>query len=223
MDARQEAPGGALVSRGAQALACGLLALGLLASVPVTFAEVANWRIEVLAKTGLAARWTEPSAAMAWWERTCGVLCGSRGLVASAALRNDVVARQSDRRALLLEARKDLDAVIATEPGNGDAWIQRAYNQALTDGDISDAAVADLTHSYEIQPFSRRSGVWRLRFAGLAWPKASPDLRRRAFAEADWLLEIDPSTKADVSAAMALAGATQVRSGQAPTGQSAAP
>ena len=214
MDARQEAHGGVLVSRSAQALAGGLLALGLLAGVPVTFAEVANWRIEVLAKTGLAARWTEPSLAMVWWERTCGDLCGSRGLVASAALRNDIVARQPDRRALLVEARRDLDAVIATEPGNGDAWIQRAYNQALADGDISAAAVANLARSYDVQPFSRRSGVWRLRFAGLAWAKASPGLRSRALAEADWLLQIDPTAKDDAVAAMALAGAAQVRAGQ---------
>lgn len=177
--------------------AAGVCALGVLLAVAGALSVYALWdeivvaQVETLATdaTGPRGAPLSDAAALPALEGACPIACEPRILDAAAAVRLAAAAAQpADRRRLLLtRASADLARAAAAEPLNGSVAIHRAYALSLTASATAAEVLEAVKRSYEVQPFSKAGGLWRVGIIVHNWGDAGPDLKRLALNEALWL------------------------------------
>ncbi|MDX3909292.1 MAG: hypothetical protein QHC67_05680 [Sphingobium sp.] len=105
--------------------------------------------------------------------------------------------RDSDLAAL----SHQVDLAIDARPHWGQAWVVKAYVEALQTGsDHRHLSLVALSRSYSDAPFLRDAAGWRVRFAFLHWDELDAFVRGWAIEEAVWLARVDATMRKSVFA-----------------------
>lgn len=73
---------------------------------------------------------------------------------------------------------------LLLSPYENNARLRLAYIDAVRNGRLSAAGVAELKRTYDLIPVDPNVGAWRLRFSLEHWDELTPDTRRAVYDEA---------------------------------------
>jgi hypothetical protein len=94
-----------------------------------------------------------------------------------------------------------VDLAIDARPHWGQAWVVKAYIEALRTGaEHRHLSLVALSRSYSDAPFLRDAAGWRIRYAFLHWDALDAFVRGRAIEEAVWLARVDATMRKSVFA-----------------------